>query len=75
MRPLQQALIRRLVVLKLWQVRDTFDPDRLMQKFQEGRDFDWDDLRDLLRRTVELDRDRIARDCAGIRFSSRPHGR
>jgi predicted nucleotidyltransferase component of viral defense system len=39
-RPLDQSLIRRLVVLKLWQGRDTFDPERLMQKFREGRDFD-----------------------------------
>jgi len=32
-KPLDQALIRRLLVLKLWQVRDTFDPARLMNKF------------------------------------------
>jgi predicted nucleotidyltransferase component of viral defense system len=62
-RPLQQALIRRLVVLKLWQARDTFDPERLMQKFHEGRGFDWDDLRELLRRSVVIDRDQITRDC------------
>jgi len=43
-RPLDQALIRRIVVLKLWQAGDTFDPARLIQKFQDGRDFDWDDL-------------------------------
>jgi Nucleotidyl transferase AbiEii toxin, Type IV TA system len=47
MRPLNHALIRRLVVLKLWQARDTFDPARLMQKLADSRDFDWDDLRDL----------------------------
>jgi len=47
-RPLDQPLMRRLVVLKLWQARDTFDPARLMRKFEEGRDFDWDDLRDLM---------------------------
>src|SRR5262249_75366 len=63
-RPLDHALIRRLVVLKLWQARDSFDPARLMQKFQEGRDFDWDDLGDLLRRTIAIDRDRITADCA-----------
>ena len=40
-RPLNQPLIRRLVVLKLWQARDNFDPARLMQKFQDGREFDW----------------------------------
>ncbi len=68
-RPLNQALIRRLVVLKLWQARDTFDPERLMRKFEEGRDFDWDDLRDLVRRTEVIDRERICADCArGFRF-------
>jgi hypothetical protein len=63
-RPLDHALIRRLVVIKLWQARDTFDPARLMQKFQDGRDFDWDDLAQLLRRTIVVDRNRITADCA-----------
>jgi hypothetical protein len=62
-RPLNQSLIRRLVVLKLWQARDTFDPARLMQKFEDGRDFDWDDLRQLLNRAVAIDRERITADC------------
>ena len=62
-RPLDQPLIRRLVVLKLWQARDTFDPARLIQKFQDGRDFDWDDLRQLLNRAAVIDRDRITADC------------
>jgi hypothetical protein len=62
-RPLDQALVRRLVVLKLWQARDTFDPARLMAKFEEGREFDWDDLRQLCNRTVILDRERICADC------------
>jgi len=63
-RPLDQALVRRLVVLKLWQAHDSFDPARLMRKFQDGRDFDWDDLGQLVRRTMVIDRDRIAADCA-----------
>jgi predicted nucleotidyltransferase component of viral defense system len=62
-RPLDQPLIRRLVVLKLWQSGDTFDPARLMRKFEDGRDFDWDDLGQLLRRTTVLDRNRITADC------------
>ncbi len=62
-RPLDQALIRRLVVLKLWQARGTFDPARLMQKFEDGRAFDWDDLGQLLRRTIIIDRNRITADC------------
>ena len=68
-RPLDQPLIRRLVVLKLWQARDTFDPERLMKKFEEGRAFDWDDLSQLVRRTVAVDRERITVDCVrGYRF-------
>jgi predicted nucleotidyltransferase component of viral defense system len=70
-RPLDQARIRRLVVLKLWQARDTFDPARLIQKFEDGRDFDWDDLRQLLNRAVNIDRERITRDCVrGFGFLS-----
>jgi predicted nucleotidyltransferase component of viral defense system len=68
-RPLDQALIRRLVVLKLWQASDTFDPERLGRKFEEGAEFDWDDLRDLLRRGTVIDRERICSDCTrGFRF-------
>jgi YD repeat-containing protein len=62
-RPLDQALIRRLVVLKLWQARDTFDPARLMTKFEDGREFDWDDLGQLVRRTAAIDHRRITADC------------
>ena len=68
-RPLDQPLIRRLVVLKLWQARDGFDPARLMKKFEEGLEFDWDDLRDLVRRGAAIDRNRICADCVrGFRF-------
>lgn len=48
--PLDQPLIRRLIVLKLWQSRDSFDPKHLMQKFKEVKSFDWNDLNQLLRR-------------------------
>ena len=64
-RSLNQPLIRRLVVLKLWQAGDTFDPALLMRKFEEGKEFDWDDLRDLVRRTEEIDRERICAACVG----------
>jgi predicted nucleotidyltransferase component of viral defense system len=68
-RPLDQPLIRRLVVLKLWQARDTFVPERLIRKFEDGREFDWDDLRELLRRSIVIDRNRITADCVrGFRF-------
>jgi predicted nucleotidyltransferase component of viral defense system len=63
-RPLDQPLVRRLVVLKLWQAGDRFDPDRLMRKFEDDNDFDWDDLGQLVRRTMVIDRRRITADCA-----------
>lgn len=63
-RPLDQALVRRLVVLKLWQAGDSFDPIRLMRKFVDGNDFDWDGLGQFVRRTVTIDRRRIAADSA-----------
>lgn len=68
-RPLDQALIRRLVVLKLWQARDTFDPERLLQKFEDGKSFDWDDLGQLVRKTMKIDPAKTSADCvAGFGF-------
>jgi predicted nucleotidyltransferase component of viral defense system len=68
-KPLDQSLVRRLVVLKIWQARDSFAPERLLRKFEDGRDFDWNDLGQLVRRTITIDRDRITTDCArGFRF-------
>lgn len=62
-RPLLQALIRRLVVIKLWQARDGFNPAEMMQKFETGLDFDWDDLRQLTRRTTAINKEQITQDC------------
>jgi predicted nucleotidyltransferase component of viral defense system len=68
-KPLDQPLIRLLVVLKLWQSRDTFHPECLMEKFEKGKDFDWDDLSQLVRRTEAIDRDKITASCIeGYRF-------
>jgi len=36
-RRLDQPLVRRLVVLKLWQAGDSFDPERLLRKFEARR--------------------------------------
>jgi predicted nucleotidyltransferase component of viral defense system len=46
--PFNGELLRRLVVLKLWQARDPFDPEALFQKLRGG-DYDWTDLRRLVR--------------------------
>ena len=62
-RPLDQPLIRRLVVLKLWQARDAFDPEALMGKFHDATAFDWEDLRQLVRRTQAVDPAQITAAC------------
>jgi hypothetical protein len=40
--------LRGLVVLKLWQVRDAFDPPGFFTKLRGG-EYDWEDLHRLLR--------------------------
>jgi hypothetical protein len=60
---LDQPLIRRLVVLKLWQAGDSFDPQKLIAKSEDGRSFDWDDLRQLVNRDHAIDREKITAAC------------
>ena len=62
-RPLDRPLIRRLVVLKLWQAADAFEPAALMEKFADERTFDWGDLRQLVRRAQAIDPGRVTADC------------
>ena len=62
-KPLNQALVRRLVVLKLWQAGDSLDPDRLMRKFADRTAFDWDDLGQLVRNGQAPDPKAIIADC------------
>jgi predicted nucleotidyltransferase component of viral defense system len=46
--PFDGELLRRLVVLKLWQVRDPFVADVFFERLRGG-DYDWDDLERLVR--------------------------
>ena len=70
-RPLEQPLIRRLVVLKLWQAGDTFDPKALLSKFDDANAFDWDDLQQLVRRTHSIEPAKITAVCLkGFAFLS-----
>jgi len=41
-------LLRKLVVIKLWQVADPFDADKFFERLRSA-DYDWNDLRRLLR--------------------------
>jgi predicted nucleotidyltransferase component of viral defense system len=48
-RPFYEPLIRKLVIIKLWQVRDSFSPEHWNAKLAEAKAWDWDDLRQLVR--------------------------
>lgn len=48
-RPFYEPLIRKLVIIKLWQARDSFSPQRWNAKLAEAKAWDWDDLRQLVR--------------------------
>ncbi|MDE0056099.1 MAG: nucleotidyl transferase AbiEii/AbiGii toxin family protein [Gammaproteobacteria bacterium] len=68
-RPLNHDLIRRLVVLKLWQSRTRFEPEKLIEKLSDGQDFDWSDLAQLVNKDHVIDQEKISSDCAsGYRF-------
>ena len=44
-RPMPEALIRKLVVTKLWQANDVFVPDKWFEKLKQAAKWNWDDLR------------------------------
>ena len=52
--PFNGELLRRLVVLKLWQARDSFDPEAFFVKLRGGT-YDWDDVRRLVRTTERIE--------------------
>lgn len=52
--PFNGELLRRLVVLKLWQARDPFDSEAFFVKLRGGT-YDWDDVRRLVRTTEQVE--------------------
>jgi predicted nucleotidyltransferase component of viral defense system len=56
--PFDVELLRRLVVLKLWQARDPFDPEAFFTKLRSGV-YDWADIRRLVRATERIEPDEI----------------
>lgn len=61
-KPLNVNLIRSLVVIKCWNVRDTFDPQKFFERIQSSK-YDWEDLKQLLRRSEKLDTKRMVATC------------
>ncbi len=50
-------------MLKLWQAGDLFNPQVLMARFDDATAFDWEDLRQLVRRTQAIEPSRITTAC------------
>jgi len=48
-RPFDKVRLKKLVVLKCWNVREPFNPDLLLAKIAKG-EYDWQDLERLVRR-------------------------
>lgn len=48
-RPFDRDLVKKLVVVKCWNVRESFEPDVLLSSISGG-EYDWDDLQRLVRR-------------------------
>jgi len=58
--PFDGEILRRMVVLKLWQARDPFNPDVFFERLR-GCIYDWEDLRRLIRISDEIEPEKIIR--------------
>ena len=56
--PFDGELLRRLCVLKLWQVRDVFDPEAFFTRLRSAH-YDWADLGRLIRSAQRIEADEI----------------
>jgi len=61
-KPFDRDLLRSLVVIKCWNVRDPFDPDLFLSKISTGK-YNWSDLENLLRRGEKLKPDKLIKQC------------
>jgi len=61
-KPLNPRLIRALAVIKCWNVRKAFDPARFLERLRAGK-YDWDDLRQLVRRSEKIAPERLISAC------------
>jgi hypothetical protein len=57
-RPFNGELLRRLVILKLWQARDPFDPEGFFSKLRGGV-YDWEDVHRLVRLSERIEPEEI----------------
>lgn len=61
-KPFDTDLVRALVVIKCWNVRDSFDPQNFFNRIQSEK-YDWDDLKQLVRRKENLNPKKLLATC------------
>ena len=61
-KPFNKALVRALVVLKLWQVRDLFEPEVFLEGLSKGK-YDWPDLSRLVASDFRVGDHKILQGC------------
>jgi predicted nucleotidyltransferase component of viral defense system len=62
--PFDGDQLRRLAVLKLWQVQDPFDPDAFFARLRSGV-YDWEDIRRLVRASERIEPGQILASVEG----------
>lgn len=61
-KPFNRPLVRRLAVIKLWQVRSSFHPEAFVERIRAGP-YDWKDLERLVQQREKLNPMDIVNDC------------
>ena len=61
-RPIKAPLIRSLVAIKCWNVGKAFEPERFLERLRSDK-YDWDDLRQFVRKSERLDPERLISAC------------
>jgi len=61
-KPFNRALVRALVILKLWQVRDPFEPEEFLERLGKGK-YDWPDLSRLVASDFRVNEYTVLQGC------------
>jgi len=61
-RPMAKERVRTLSVLKCWQVREEFDPEKLLSQISSAK-FEWQEIQRLVRKDKQVHREEATKTC------------
>ena len=61
-RPMAKERVRTLAVLKCWQVREEFDPEKLLSQISSAK-FEWQEIQRLVRKDKQVHREEATKTC------------